>query len=95
MRTISLLFVAMAACLWGQNTVAEIVGTVTAQDQAALAGATVTVQNEATGLERKLTTNAQGSYAAPSLPVGQYKVTVAMDGFRPKRARASCFLWRA
>ncbi|GAA0198262.1 TonB-dependent receptor [Kangiella japonica] len=44
--------------------------------------ATVTVTNESTGFVRTVQTNADGDYVIPSLPVGQYKVTISKDGYQ-------------
>ncbi len=52
---------------------------------AAVAGATVVVRNEETGTERRLRTDAAGRYAAPSIAVGRYVVTVQAEGFAPER----------
>jgi hypothetical protein len=48
---------------------------------AALSGASVTVRQLETGATRKLVTGADGRYAAPSVPVGNYTVTAAHEGF--------------
>ena len=74
--------VLLATPLLAQNTVADLVGTVTAQDQAPISGVSITIRNIATGVERQLSTNTQGAYAAPALPVGQYSIQVSHDGFR-------------
>ncbi len=42
------------------------------------------VINEATGMMRRGTTTAQGTFAADRLPTGVYTVTAARDGFRPE-----------
>jgi hypothetical protein len=80
------LFVASAAFFAGAPAHAQVVGatlsgTVRDATGAALSGATVTVKQLETGASRRLTTGADGRYAAPSVPVGNYTVTVAHDGF--------------
>ncbi|MGC1462747.1 MAG: carboxypeptidase-like regulatory domain-containing protein [Terracidiphilus sp.] len=52
---------------------------------ASLAGATVTVRQVETGATRVLTTNGDGRFYAPSVPVGDYLVSVAHDGFETGR----------
>jgi hypothetical protein len=52
---------------------------------ASLAGATVTVRQIETGATRVLTTNGDGRFYAPSVPVGDYLVSVAHDGFETDR----------
>lgn len=59
-----------------------ILGTVTDSSGAAVAGATVTVKNTATGLTRTVSTSTDGSYSAPELPIGPYSVTVEKSGFK-------------
>ena len=48
----------------------------------ALPGATVTIHNEATGVDTVLVTNNAGAYTRPPLVLGQYSVTVDMQGFK-------------
>jgi hypothetical protein len=62
-------------------------GVVTDPQGAALPGATVTVRNEATGVETVLTTNSAGNYTTNPLVLGPYSVTVNLTGF--KKAVAS------
>jgi len=69
------------------NTAAQtfrgtILGTITDSSGAAIAGATVTIKNLDTGLTRTVTTSADGSYAVPELPIGNYSVTVEAPGFK-------------
>jgi len=59
-----------------------ILGTVTDSSGAALVGATVTVHNVDTGVDRITETTTDGGYLMPELPVGSYDVTVAMKGFQ-------------
>src|SRR5215831_15969885 len=44
--------------------------------------ATVTVKNSSTGLTRSITTDSQGTYLFPLMPVGSYELIVEMAGFR-------------
>jgi carboxypeptidase family protein len=50
---------------------------------APVAGATVTVRSEGTGLARMSVTGADGSYVVPALPSGAYSLRVELSGFRP------------
>lgn len=67
----------------GQIVGGTISGTVHDASGASLAGATVTVRQLETGATRTLTTAADGRFSAPSVPVGQYAVTITHDGFQP------------
>lgn len=71
-----------AVSLWAQTFRGTILGTVTDPSGAVLGGATVTVKNAGTGLERTTQTSANGSYALPELPNGTYTVTLTMSGFQ-------------
>jgi len=62
-----------------------ISGTVKDASGALLGGATVTVRQLETGATRTLTTDANGRFHAPSVPVGDYAVTAAHDGFATQR----------
>jgi len=59
----------------------SIQGTVLDSSNAALPGATVTATNVATGIETSRQTSEAGVYSLTPLPPGQYRVTVALDGF--------------
>src|SRR5271165_6195764 len=59
----------------------SITGTVQDSNGGALAGAAVTVRQVETGATRSLVTGSDGRFYAPSVPVGPYSVTVAMNGF--------------
>jgi hypothetical protein len=59
-----------------------ILGTVTDSSGAAISGATVTVKNTGTGLVRTVTTDNDGNYSTPELPIGTYSVTVEKPGFK-------------
>ncbi len=67
------LSVALGMCFAGSvlaqsNSTGAIAGTTDA-------GASVTIENPATGFKREVTANADGSYRVGSLPTGMYKVT--------------------
>ena len=64
---------------------AALSGTVTDSSGRALPGATVVVQQEATGLRRATATSHNGVYSIPELPVGAYTVVFTHDGFRSVR----------
>ena len=59
-----------------QVNTATISGTVRDESGAVLPGASVTVQNQDTGISRALTTNETGRYTAPALGLGNYQVSV-------------------
>jgi hypothetical protein len=62
-----------------------IAGEVVDPGNAALAQATVSIRNQETGTERVLTTGNDGTFSAPSIPVGVYTVTVTHEGLAPQK----------
>src|ERR687898_1747898 len=60
---------------------AIISGVVSDAQGSAVPGATVTVRNEATGVDTVLITNEAGAYTTPPLVLGTYKVKVELQGF--------------
>src|SRR6476660_2858243 len=83
-------FVAVS-CLSGtrvhaQVTTADVVGHVTDSSGAALPGATVMIENPATGDVRTLVTDETGDYVFNLLPIGRYTLKVQLDGFSPSLA---------
>lgn len=65
-----------------QLNTGRISGAITDQTGGAVAGATVTVIDVARGVNRPLTTDAAGLYAAPNLIPGVYTVRVEFMGFQ-------------
>jgi hypothetical protein len=59
-----------------------IEGTVTDEQGALLPGVTVTVVNVDTGDQRVVVSNERGLYRAPLLPLGSYRVTAELQGFK-------------
>ena len=78
---LSLLFAA-SCFLHAQGSVGAISGTVIDPQGAAVAGAKVTITNQATGVSHTATTNGSGFYSAEGLTTGQYKIQVATAGFK-------------
>src|SRR5436309_16140698 len=70
--------------LWAQVDRGGIVGTVTDSSGAVVPGVTVTVTNLSTNQSTKLTTDANGSYAANLLQIGSYTVAAEKGGFKRK-----------
>src|SRR5882724_8983014 len=60
----------------------DVLGTVTDQSGAGVAGAKVTIKNLNTGVTRVITTGQGGEFSAPQLEIGKYQVTVEKDGFK-------------
>ena len=68
--------------LFSQANFGRILGTVTDQTGAVIAGATVSVIDTERGLARTLTTDDAGEYNAPTLTPGTYTVRVEAKGFK-------------
>jgi hypothetical protein len=65
----------------------KITGTVKDQTNAVVPGATVEAVNTATGAKQKTTTDGQGDYSFPNLPVGQYEINVTAEGFNASKTQ--------
>lgn len=78
------------ACLsvaaFGQ-TRGSLSGLINDTSGAALGGAKVTAKHIATGEEFNATTDAQGAFIFPSVPLGQFSVTVEAAGFKRTQAQ--------
>src|SRR5712692_6091030 len=84
LRTKLFLALALGSCsaCFAQLDNATMLGTVSDASGAVFPGAIVTIQNQDTSATTVLTTNENGSFVAPVLPVGVYRVTVAGKGFK-------------
>jgi hypothetical protein len=82
--SLSLLLV-LAGAAMAQEDRAAVTGAVTDRTLAAIAGATVEIDNNATGFHREVRTNDSGGYLIPGLLIGVYDVTIRKDGFRAER----------
>ena len=77
-----LVLIALGTTTKAQTFRGTILGTVTDSSGLSVSGATVTVKNTDTGLTRTVTTGDDGSFTAPELPIGTYRVTVEKSGFK-------------
>jgi hypothetical protein len=68
--------------LQAQGVTGSITGTVTDPTGAPISGATVIVTQAATNAVHRFTTSDAGTYTAPQLPTGEYKVAIASPGFK-------------
>ena len=60
----------------------EIIGTIVDQDKAVLPGVTITVLNEATGLQRTAVTSGDGRFVISTLVPGTYTIKAELPGFQ-------------
>jgi hypothetical protein len=77
-----LLAVTLAAPALAQKTTGDITGTIVDSTGAVLPGVTVTATCPATNFSRTATTDAQGGFSLPELPICVYKVTAELPGFK-------------
>ncbi|HXC31370.1 MAG TPA: carboxypeptidase-like regulatory domain-containing protein [Verrucomicrobiae bacterium] len=70
------------------ETTSAIVGQVSDASGAAIPGATVTIHNTETGLQRVATTDDSGRFNLPQLKPGTYTVRVEAQGFDPQQKDA-------
>src|ERR1700691_4262894 len=71
-----------------QGTGGRILGRVADSSGAVLANVKVTLTNEATGVSNETTTNSSGDYGFPQVPVGVYRLTFDLAGFKTSVQRA-------
>lgn len=61
---------------------ATVVGTITDQSNANVAGATVKLTNVGTGISQTVSANASGQYTFPTVTPGAYRIEVTKEGFQ-------------
>jgi hypothetical protein len=87
-RCLGSVVLAFSACLicatlvLAQGTGGRILGRVSDSSGAVLAGVKVTLTNDATGVSSSATTNANGDYGFPQVPVGTYHLEFDLEGFK-------------
>jgi hypothetical protein len=81
-RSLSLVCCALAVSVTAAQSISgRITGVITDQAGAVIPNAAVSVTNEGTGARRRVTTDENGLYVAPELPVGFYTLKVEGGGF--------------
>jgi Carboxypeptidase regulatory-like domain len=73
---------------WAQAEGGSISGTVKDMTGAVVPVADVSIRNTATGVRQSTQTNAEGFYAFPAVPVGQYELDISRPGFKPYQRTA-------
>ena len=92
-RTGWLSICSVLACAWligasptfAQTAAGEITGVVKDPAGAAVPGASITVTNTRTNLQRVVVSTGDGVYTAASLAPGEYRLDVELSGFKPVR----------
>jgi hypothetical protein len=77
-----LIVVLLCASTAMAQATAQISGTVKDSSGAVLPGASVTVTQTETGFKREAVSETDGLFILPSLPIGPYRLEVALQGFR-------------
>ena len=75
------LIVVLTISVWGQVATTSLRGTVFDEKGAVVNGATVTINDPATGFSRTTKTSAQGEYGFPQIPPATYVLTTVVHGF--------------
>jgi hypothetical protein len=78
-----LLSILMSHSALAQTGSGRITGSVKDASGALISGSSVSLINTATGVTQKTTSNGEGVFAFPVVPVGQYELDVTADGFTP------------
>jgi hypothetical protein len=71
----------LISALYGQSNNATVLGVVTDESDAAVPGATVTIRNVGTNIERTADTSEGGEYTLVNLQPGEYELTAQSEGF--------------
>ncbi len=87
------LFLVVGMLLFGDTELSAqgagtIFGRVSDSSGALVPAATITIIQQGTNQKRTLTTDEQGRYQAPLLPIGEYTVSAAMSGFRETKLQS-------
>ncbi len=90
MRKFMLLFAIGLLCgaVFAQATRGSLSGLVSDANNAAVPAARIAAKHATTGEEFRGTTDAQGAFIFPSLPPGQYTITVEASGFKQSEVQA-------
>jgi hypothetical protein len=77
-----------SSCVWAQQTLGGLTGTVTDASNAILVGATVQLTGDSNGITLTATTQHNGVYQFQNLPVGSYSLVFTQAGFESERVPA-------
>src|SRR5712671_3577590 len=80
----ALLSTLIAAICSAQVATGNLRGTVSDSTGGVLPNCSVTITHTGSGLIRRVVTNEQGDFNAPSLPIGEYRIAVGLTGFQTK-----------
>jgi len=75
------------AAVYGQGVTGRVQGTVHDPSNAVIAGATVTMVNQATGYRVQVSTNQVGEFLASNVPPGKYDITCTAAGFKNAQSK--------
>ncbi len=91
------LVLCFAFSAFGQGTTGDIEGTMKDPTGAVIPGATVTVKSAGTtaGYSKTATTDGNGYFIIPNVPVGNYDVTISKTGFAQRKVTVTVTLDRA
>lgn len=84
-RLVAAMVLISALATYAQVVGGTISGAVRDASGASVSGAAVTVRQTETGATRALTTDTEGRFFAPSVPVGSYVVSVGREGFEQQQ----------
>ncbi len=84
-RVLIAILLAASAFAQTQAINGSIRGRISDAAGAAVPAARITVLNDATGFNRSLTTDDDGYFVVPNLPLGSYSVTIQKEGFATER----------
>jgi carboxypeptidase family protein len=76
------LLVATAVPVLAQQGTSELGGRVTDEQSGVLPGVTIVITNEENGVYREIVSSADGTYFAPQLVPGRYKITAKLASFK-------------
>ena len=79
------IFICLVSTGWAQWASSGLTGTISDLSGHAVPGVEVTAVQDATGLERKAVSSAEGAFYFPKLPVGTYTVTFDPPDFQSQR----------
>src|SRR5664280_1237153 len=68
----------------GAQTTATLLGSAVDATGAVIPGTRITVRNTGTNAVRETTTDGNGNYIVPQLPIGTYSATATVQGFETK-----------